>query len=149
MPLISALWRQRQADFWVWGQPGLHSEFQDSQGYTEKPCLEKPKKKKKKMRRGKNKEESHPAVWLPFLELRMLVNHHVNAGSNSCARNAALAIDPSLQLLPSAVHTEVLFSFLFLCVSLFFSECTLVCYWYCCYFETSVQVSLVSLKLPL
>jgi hypothetical protein len=24
------------------------SEFQDSQGYTEKPCLEKPKKKKKK-----------------------------------------------------------------------------------------------------
>jgi hypothetical protein len=29
-------------------QPGLQSEFQDSQGYTEKPCLEKPKKKKKK-----------------------------------------------------------------------------------------------------
>jgi hypothetical protein len=27
------------------GQPGLQSEFQDSQGYTEKPCLEKPKKK--------------------------------------------------------------------------------------------------------
>jgi hypothetical protein len=25
---------------------GLQSEFQDSQGYTEKPCLEKPKKKK-------------------------------------------------------------------------------------------------------
>jgi hypothetical protein len=23
------------------GQPGLQSEFQDSQGYTEKPCLEK------------------------------------------------------------------------------------------------------------
>jgi hypothetical protein len=36
-----ALGRQRQADFWVWGQPGLQSEFQDSQGYTEKPCLEK------------------------------------------------------------------------------------------------------------
>jgi hypothetical protein len=29
-------------------EPGLQSEFQDSQGYTEKPCLEKPKKKKKK-----------------------------------------------------------------------------------------------------
>jgi hypothetical protein len=42
MPLIPALWRQRQADFWVPGQPGLQSEFQDSQGYTEKPCLEKP-----------------------------------------------------------------------------------------------------------
>jgi hypothetical protein len=33
----------------VQGQPGLQSEeFQDSQGYTEKPCLEKPQKKKKK-----------------------------------------------------------------------------------------------------
>jgi hypothetical protein len=42
-PLIPALGRQRQADFWVWGQPGLQSEFQDSQGYTEKPHLEKKK----------------------------------------------------------------------------------------------------------
>jgi hypothetical protein len=33
---------------------GLQSEFQDSQGYTEKPCLEKTKKKKKKER---NKEK--------------------------------------------------------------------------------------------
>jgi hypothetical protein len=30
----------------VRGQPGLQSEFQDSQGYTEKPCFEKPKKKR-------------------------------------------------------------------------------------------------------
>ena len=43
MPLIPALGRQRQVDFWVRGQPGLQSEFQDSQGYTEKPCLEKTK----------------------------------------------------------------------------------------------------------
>ena len=28
----------------VQGQPGLQSEFQDSQGYTEKPCLEKQNK---------------------------------------------------------------------------------------------------------
>jgi hypothetical protein len=48
MPLTPALRRQRQADFCVRGQPGLQSEFQDSQGYTEKPCLEKPKKKRKK-----------------------------------------------------------------------------------------------------
>jgi hypothetical protein len=40
-PLIPALKRQRQMDFRVRGQPGLQSEFQDSQGYTEKPCLEK------------------------------------------------------------------------------------------------------------
>jgi hypothetical protein len=39
MPLIPALRRQRQEDFWVRGQPGLQSEFQDCQGYTEKPCL--------------------------------------------------------------------------------------------------------------
>jgi hypothetical protein len=45
--IIKVFGRQRQADFWVRGQPVLQSEFQDSQGYTEKPCLEKPKKKKK------------------------------------------------------------------------------------------------------
>jgi hypothetical protein len=39
MPLIPALGRQRQVDF-CRGQPGLQSEFQDSQGYREKPCLE-------------------------------------------------------------------------------------------------------------
>jgi hypothetical protein len=42
-PFIPVLGRQRQADFWVLGQLGLQSEFQDSQGYTEKPCLQKPK----------------------------------------------------------------------------------------------------------
>jgi hypothetical protein len=31
-------------DFWVWGQPGLQSEFQDSQGYTEKPYLKQTNK---------------------------------------------------------------------------------------------------------
>jgi hypothetical protein len=47
-PLIPALGRQRQGDFWVRGQPGLQSELQDSQGYTEKPCLEPPIPPKKK-----------------------------------------------------------------------------------------------------
>jgi hypothetical protein len=42
-PLIPALGRQRQVDFLVRGQPGLQSEFQDSQDYTEKPCLKKKK----------------------------------------------------------------------------------------------------------
>jgi hypothetical protein len=46
-PLIPALGRQRQANFWVRGLPGLQSEFQDSQGYTEKPCLEKKQNKTK------------------------------------------------------------------------------------------------------
>jgi hypothetical protein len=40
--LIPALRRQKQADLYVWGQPGLEGEeFQDSQGYIEKLCLEK------------------------------------------------------------------------------------------------------------
>jgi hypothetical protein len=57
MPLILALGRQRQVDFWVQDQPGLQSKFQDSQGYTEKPCLKKTKtktttKKKKKKKRS-------------------------------------------------------------------------------------------------
>jgi hypothetical protein len=43
-------------DFWVRGQPGLQSEFQDSQGYTEKPWLKKKKKKKKKSRKEKKKK---------------------------------------------------------------------------------------------
>ena len=43
--------RQRQTDFWVQGQPGLQSEFQDSQGYTEKPCLAKTKSKNKQTKK--------------------------------------------------------------------------------------------------
>jgi hypothetical protein len=60
MPLIPALRRQRQADFWVQGQPGLQSEFQDSQGYTEKPCLEKPKQQQQqqKIKTMKSKQKN-------------------------------------------------------------------------------------------
>ena len=36
-------------------QPGLQSEFQDSQGYTEKPCLEKKKKKRRRRRRRRKR----------------------------------------------------------------------------------------------
>jgi hypothetical protein len=62
MPLIPALGRQRQVDFQVQGQPGLQSEFQDSQGYTEKPCLEKPKKKKEEEEKKKPKTVSPPII---------------------------------------------------------------------------------------
>ena len=54
-PLIPALGRQRQVDFWVRGQPGLQSEFQDSQSYKEKPCLEKTKNKTKQKKKIFNK----------------------------------------------------------------------------------------------
>jgi hypothetical protein len=47
MPLIPALKRQRQVDLCVdQGQPGLQNRFQDSQGNTEKPSLEKQKQAK-------------------------------------------------------------------------------------------------------
>jgi hypothetical protein len=35
----------------------VQSEFQDSQGYTEKPCLAKPKKKKKKKKKKEGKRK--------------------------------------------------------------------------------------------
>jgi hypothetical protein len=60
MPLIPPLGRQRQADFWVWGQSGLQSEFQDSQGYTEKPCLKKQTNKKTQKNKKKPKNPKKP-----------------------------------------------------------------------------------------
>ena len=46
--LIPALGRQRQVDLWVWDQPHLQSEFQDTQNYTEKLS-----RKKKKLNNNK------------------------------------------------------------------------------------------------
>ena len=45
LTFIPSTWSvgKRQTDLWVQDQPGLQNKFQDSQGYTEKPCLEKPK----------------------------------------------------------------------------------------------------------
>jgi hypothetical protein len=53
-PLILGM--QRQADFWVRGQPGLQSEFQDRQDYREKPCLEKQNKTKQNNNNKKKQE---------------------------------------------------------------------------------------------
>jgi hypothetical protein len=41
--------QEAEADrsLWVQRQPGLQSEFQDSPGYTEKPCFKKPKQQQK------------------------------------------------------------------------------------------------------
>jgi hypothetical protein len=56
-PLIPALGRQRQAS-----QPGLQSEFQDSQGYTEKPCLKNTNKKQ-----TKQQQQQKPNEFMKFL----------------------------------------------------------------------------------
>jgi hypothetical protein len=48
---------KRISEFEVRGQPGLQSEFQDSQGYTEKPCLKtKQNKTKTKTKKPNNKK---------------------------------------------------------------------------------------------
>jgi hypothetical protein len=60
MTLIPALGRQRQGDFCVRGQPDLQSDFQDSQGYTEKPCF----RKKTKTNKQTNKQ-THCIIGLP------------------------------------------------------------------------------------
>ena len=64
MPLIPALGGQRQAHFWVRGQPGLQSEFQDSQGYRE--TLSQKNKKQKAIgdycKKKKKEEENSQSV---------------------------------------------------------------------------------------
>ena len=44
--VIPALAGQRQMDLWIQSQPRHQSEFQDNQGYMEKPCRGKPKSKR-------------------------------------------------------------------------------------------------------
>jgi hypothetical protein len=50
--------RDRQISEFEANLPGLQSEFQDSQGYTEKPCLE---KKERKEGRKKGRQAGRPA----------------------------------------------------------------------------------------
>jgi hypothetical protein len=56
-PLIPELGKQRQVDFWIQGQSGLQSEFQDSQRYTEKPCLKTKQNKNKNKKQQTNKQK--------------------------------------------------------------------------------------------
>ena len=52
------------------GQSGLQSEFQDSQGYTQKPCLEKTKQNKTKQNKTKqNKPKTNMVLGPVFLLL--------------------------------------------------------------------------------
>jgi hypothetical protein len=46
MSLIPALGRLLQSEL-VRGQPGLQCEFQDSQGYTKKHCIQKKKREER------------------------------------------------------------------------------------------------------
>jgi hypothetical protein len=66
MSLIPALGEQRQVDLCVRGQPGLQSEFQDSQGYTEKNCLEKKVKKQQTNKQKKKQSEIKSTFYCSF-----------------------------------------------------------------------------------
>jgi hypothetical protein len=48
---------RRISEFWA--SLGLQSELQDSQGYTEKPCLKKKKKNQKKKEKKKKKKKKN------------------------------------------------------------------------------------------
>ena len=62
MSLIEAFGKERQADFIVYSQHDLQSEFQVSQDYTMKPCLKKKKKIKTKQNpKTKTKENKTKA----------------------------------------------------------------------------------------
>ena len=53
---VAHLWevdRGRRISEFDWGQAGLQSEFQGSQGYTEKYCLRRKKKKKESKQASK------------------------------------------------------------------------------------------------
>jgi hypothetical protein len=49
-------------DFLVRDQPGLQSEFQDSQGYIEKSCLEKKKKPKQQQQNRQTKTKKQKKI---------------------------------------------------------------------------------------
>jgi hypothetical protein len=50
--------REAEAGGFLSSRPaGLQSEFQDSQGYTEKPCLKKKQKTKNKTKKKKKQEK--------------------------------------------------------------------------------------------
>ena len=76
MPLIPALGRQKQGDFWVWGQSGPQSKFQNSQGDTEKPCLENKTKQNKNKNKQTNKQKwcLHEIILGFSLHLRIMVD---------------------------------------------------------------------------
>ena len=66
MPLTEAFGKKRQADFIVYGQHDLQSEFQDSQDYTMKPCLKKKikikTKQKPKTKTKQNKTKQNKGI---------------------------------------------------------------------------------------
>jgi hypothetical protein len=91
-PLVLVLGRQRQVDFLVQGQPGLQSEFQDSQGYTEKPCCKgKQNKTKQQQQKKKNKKPVlYVNVWAFFLIFHMTLPRFAHVAEHCCGFGCAI-----------------------------------------------------------
>jgi hypothetical protein len=66
MPLIPALGRQRQAISEFKASLVYKSEFQDSPGYTEKPCIKKQKQKQTNKKNQTNKKYSDSIKKIAF-----------------------------------------------------------------------------------
>ena len=66
-------------DLWVWGQAGLQSEFQDSQGYIEKPCL-KNKQTNKQNNNNNNRitQPKYTPVTLNPSQLKAIIEYEYN-----------------------------------------------------------------------
>ena len=62
MSLIEAFGKERQADFIVYSQHDLQSEFQVSQDYIKKPCLKKKKNQNKTKTQNKNKTKQNKGI---------------------------------------------------------------------------------------
>ena len=80
-PLIPALRMQRQADFWVWGQPGLQSQFQDSQ---RKPVSKKPKKEKEKKEKKSVLEITFSYAYCQYCQLYKVYFYILRCGRVRC-----------------------------------------------------------------
>jgi hypothetical protein len=75
-PLIPALGRQRQVDFWVWDQRGLQSEFQDSQDYRE-TLSQKTKKRAREMAQWLRALTAFPEVLSSIPRNHMVAHNHL------------------------------------------------------------------------
>jgi hypothetical protein len=74
-------WEAEAGGFLSLSQPGLQSEFQDSQGYTEKPCLEKENKTKQKKRFSQlSSRQEHGSAQAGMVQEELRVLHlHLKA----------------------------------------------------------------------
>jgi hypothetical protein len=110
-PLIPALGRQRQADFWVRGQPGLQSEFQDSQGYSEKPYL-----KNKTKQKQTNKQTKLTLTVTHDLQQGHTYSNKVTPTNNVIPYGPSIQVHESMGAIPNQ-FTLLCFNNMFFCCS--------------------------------